>query len=594
MPIRRRLGSCQSSVCRSISIVRLAFVTSVACTPPSGPPVRFHSSQLSIVPKASSPASARARAPGTASSIQLDLRPREVGRQRQADRARAAGRARRSPASSRTSARRARVLPDDRVVERPAALAIPQHRRLALVGDPDRGDLARVDARRGERRRRSPRACGCQISSGSCSTQPACGWICSMLALVDRREPPVAVEQDQPRARRALVDGGDEASHRPNPTAAAPDVPGDAEIARTFAGSALAPSRGRCILAAVLLRGLTSLRRPGEGPRPRATAVPAASATALLGATARPARAQRARRRARARTGSRARRGRRREAAELALRAGRRRARVSRRARPLPRRRLPELGHRGAPRRAAAQRGRVRLRRRAMDRHAGVRADARARSRARDVLHDRQAARAAGPPAAAARAARRRRPRRPHASATRTSRSAATSAGQLESTIEAIRALSGYTPCVFRPPYGAYDPAVLRTARSLGLATVLWDVDPADYSDPGVGAIEQRVLAQVRPGSIVISHDGGGPRRTDAGRLPRDHRQAARARLQDRDRARTARVPAGLRAVREALRRDRRPAPRAAAQRDPRCARPESAGAARAAVRGPAALMHAP
>jgi peptidoglycan/xylan/chitin deacetylase (PgdA/CDA1 family) len=85
-------------------------------------------------------------------------------------------------------------------------------------------------------------------------------------------------------------------------------------------------------------------------------------------------------------------------------------------------------------------------------------------------------------------------------------------AAQLRETISAIRALSGYTPCVFRPPYGAYDASVLQTARSLGLATVLWNVDPADYTQPGAGAIERRVLAQVQPGSIVISHDGGGPR----------------------------------------------------------------------------------
>jgi peptidoglycan/xylan/chitin deacetylase (PgdA/CDA1 family) len=84
--------------------------------------------------------------------------------------------------------------------------------------------------------------------------------------------------------------------------------------------------------------------------------------------------------------------------------------------------------------------------------------------------------------------------------------------GQLERTIAVIRALSGYTPCVFRPPYGDYDPAVLRTARSVGLSTVLWNVDPADYTLPGSRTIEQRVLAQVQPGSIVISHDGGGPR----------------------------------------------------------------------------------
>jgi len=83
---------------------------------------------------------------------------------------------------------------------------------------------------------------------------------------------------------------------------------------------------------------------------------------------------------------------------------------------------------------------------------------------------------------------------------------------QLQKTIAAIRGLTGYTPCVFRPPYGAYDRSVVQSARSLGLATVLWDVDPADYTQPGVRAIEQRVLAQVRPGSIVISHDGGGPR----------------------------------------------------------------------------------
>jgi peptidoglycan/xylan/chitin deacetylase (PgdA/CDA1 family) len=83
---------------------------------------------------------------------------------------------------------------------------------------------------------------------------------------------------------------------------------------------------------------------------------------------------------------------------------------------------------------------------------------------------------------------------------------------QLLDTIGAIRALTGYTPCVFRPPYGDYDESVLRTARSLGLSTILWNVDPADYTLPGTAAIEQRVLAQVKPGSIIISHDGGGPR----------------------------------------------------------------------------------
>ncbi len=84
--------------------------------------------------------------------------------------------------------------------------------------------------------------------------------------------------------------------------------------------------------------------------------------------------------------------------------------------------------------------------------------------------------------------------------------------GQLQRTIQAIRGDSGYTPCVFRPPYGDYDASVLRTAASLGLATIMWEVDPSDYTLPGSSAIVQRVLGQVRPGSIVLSHDGGGPR----------------------------------------------------------------------------------
>jgi peptidoglycan/xylan/chitin deacetylase (PgdA/CDA1 family) len=83
---------------------------------------------------------------------------------------------------------------------------------------------------------------------------------------------------------------------------------------------------------------------------------------------------------------------------------------------------------------------------------------------------------------------------------------------QLRGTREVIRRESGYTPCVFRPPYGSYNSSIVAAARSLGLATILWDVDPTDWALPGTAAIEQRVLAQVRPGSIILSHDGGGPR----------------------------------------------------------------------------------
>jgi peptidoglycan/xylan/chitin deacetylase (PgdA/CDA1 family) len=84
--------------------------------------------------------------------------------------------------------------------------------------------------------------------------------------------------------------------------------------------------------------------------------------------------------------------------------------------------------------------------------------------------------------------------------------------GQLTSTQRAIRNATGYTPCVFRPPYGATSSTLVGQARSLGMDTILWDVDPRDWARPGSGAIVSNVLGNTHSGSIVLSHDGGGPR----------------------------------------------------------------------------------
>ena len=50
-------------------MVRLALVTSVMWTPPSAPPVRFHSTQVSVLPNTASPFSAASRTPSTFSRI---------------------------------------------------------------------------------------------------------------------------------------------------------------------------------------------------------------------------------------------------------------------------------------------------------------------------------------------------------------------------------------------------------------------------------------------------------------------------------------------------------------------------------------------
>ena len=68
-------SSSQSSVLRSISIVRLAFVTSVMCRPPSVPPVRFQITHVSMLPNSRSPESALSAAPSTLSRIQRIFGP---------------------------------------------------------------------------------------------------------------------------------------------------------------------------------------------------------------------------------------------------------------------------------------------------------------------------------------------------------------------------------------------------------------------------------------------------------------------------------------------------------------------------------------
>jgi peptidoglycan/xylan/chitin deacetylase (PgdA/CDA1 family) len=58
-----------------------------------------------------------------------------------------------------------------------------------------------------------------------------------------------------------------------------------------------------------------------------------------------------------------------------------------------------------------------------------------------------------------------------------------------------------------RPPYGDYNRRVLAAAGAAGYGlVVLWDVDPADWTQPGSRVIVRRVLSRVRPGSVVILH----------------------------------------------------------------------------------------
>ena len=84
------------------------------------------------------------------------------------------------------------------------------------------------------------------------------------------------------------------------------------------------------------------------------------------------------------------------------------------------------------------------------------------------------------------------------------------------------RATGGFTPCLWRPPYGDISPSLVSLARSLGFLTIMWDVDPRDWALPGVGAIYENVVTHAHDGAIVIQHFGGGPRYETVQALPHE------------------------------------------------------------------------
>ena len=79
---------------------------------------------------------------------------------------------------------------------------------------------------------------------------------------------------------------------------------------------------------------------------------------------------------------------------------------------------------------------------------------------------------------------------------------------EIQKTQDAIIAASGYKPILMRPPYGAMTPKQrLWVSHDFGVKIILWEVDPLDWKRPGPDVVASRIIAAVRPGSIILSHD---------------------------------------------------------------------------------------
>ncbi|MDF2569589.1 MAG: pgdA 1 [Sporomusa sp.] len=66
-------------------------------------------------------------------------------------------------------------------------------------------------------------------------------------------------------------------------------------------------------------------------------------------------------------------------------------------------------------------------------------------------------------------------------------------------------------PTMFRPPDGAYNDEIVRLAGERGYTTVLWSVDTGDWRLLPVEKVVKTTINNVKPGSIILMHDGQYP-----------------------------------------------------------------------------------
>lgn len=80
---------------------------------------------------------------------------------------------------------------------------------------------------------------------------------------------------------------------------------------------------------------------------------------------------------------------------------------------------------------------------------------------------------------------------------------------ELESSSQAITAVTGKPVTLFRPPYGDYDDLLIDTCRDMGIMPVQWDVDSLDWKDLSAADIAERIISRVKSGSIILCHNNG-------------------------------------------------------------------------------------
>lgn len=79
---------------------------------------------------------------------------------------------------------------------------------------------------------------------------------------------------------------------------------------------------------------------------------------------------------------------------------------------------------------------------------------------------------------------------------------------ELQRTQDAFNRQVGRCPAFFRPPHGQRTPFMLARVSHEGMHAVTWDVSASDWVESDGATVARNILAAVRPGSIILLHDG--------------------------------------------------------------------------------------
>jgi peptidoglycan/xylan/chitin deacetylase (PgdA/CDA1 family) len=78
----------------------------------------------------------------------------------------------------------------------------------------------------------------------------------------------------------------------------------------------------------------------------------------------------------------------------------------------------------------------------------------------------------------------------------------------LERTQAAFRRRLRVCPTFYRPPHGQHTPFMSYQLARKHMTMVGWDTSASDFATTDGGLVARRILRRVRPGSIIVLHDG--------------------------------------------------------------------------------------